>query len=76
MSKNVGTTDQQVRTVAGALAGTGSIAILAGALSLPEILAPVLGVVAIVMLVTAATGTCGLYSLIGVDTCAMDSDAA
>jgi hypothetical protein len=76
MDKNVGATDQQVRTVVGALAGTGSIAILADALSLPEILAPVLGVVAIAMLVTAATGTCGLYSLIGVDTCPMDSDAA
>jgi hypothetical protein len=73
MDKNVGATDQQARTAIGALAGTVSLGILAGAISLPALLSPVLGVVAIIMLVTAATGTCGLYSLIGVDTCSMRS---
>ncbi|TKX83339.1 DUF2892 domain-containing protein, partial [Halorubrum sp. SS5] len=34
--------------------------------------APVLGVVALAMLATAATGTCGLYALFGVSTCPAD----
>jgi hypothetical protein len=37
--------------------------------SLPEIAAPVLGVASLLMLGTAATGVCGLYALLGVDTC-------
>lgn len=73
MDKNVGTADTKLRTILGAVLGTASIAILAGAFSLPTILSAVLGVVAIVLLGTAATGTCGLYTVIGVDTCSMDS---
>lgn len=69
MSQNVGATDRQLRTVLGALFGIGSLAILAGVVSLPTILSPVLGVVALMMLGTAATGTCGVYSLLGVSTC-------
>ena len=72
METNVGTTDKQVRTVVGALAGIVSLAILAEALPAPMVLSPVAGVVAILMLGTAATGTCGLYSVLGVDTCSMD----
>ncbi len=74
MAQNVGATDRQLRTALGALAGTGSLAILAEVVSLPEVLSPVLGVVALVMLVTAATGSCGVYSLLGVDTCSMNSE--
>jgi CBS-domain-containing membrane protein len=73
MTKNVGSTDRRLRTVFGAVFGIASIAILTGTLSLPTILAPALGVVAIVLLGTAATGTCGLYSVIGVDTCSMEA---
>lgn len=69
MGKNVGSIDRSLRTVIGAVAGVLSVAILADAVSLPEVASPVLGAVALVMLVTAATGTCGLYSLLGVDTC-------
>lgn len=76
MTTNVGSMDRQIRTAAGGVAGLLSIAILAGALALPDTVAAVLGLVAVVMLGTAATGTCGLYSLLGVDTCSLDSDAA
>lgn len=75
MEQNVGVTDRQVRTVVGALAGLVSLAVLAEVVSLPGLLSPVLGVLAIVMLGTAATGTCGLYSLLGADTCSVDTDA-
>ena len=73
MDKNVGLADRKVRTLIGAVAGLVSLAILADAVSLPELASPVLGVVAILMLGTAATGTCGLYSLLGVDTCPADA---
>lgn len=76
MDTNVGSMDRQVRTGVGAITGALSIGILGGVLALPETLAAVLGIVAIVMLGTAATGSCGLYSVLGVDTCSMDSDAA
>ena len=69
MDTNVGSMDRKLRTLVGAVAGLVSLAILANALSLPEVASPVLGVVALVMLGTAATGTCGLYSLLGVSTC-------
>lgn len=69
MEQNVGVTDQNARTAVGALAGLGSLGILGGALSLPAVLSPVLGVVAIMMLVTATVGTCPIYSLFGVDSC-------
>jgi len=69
MEKNVGATDKAVRIGVGALAGLVSLAILLGTLSLPEVLSPVLGVAAVVLLVTAFTGFCGLYAVLGVDTC-------
>lgn len=69
MAQNVGSMDRKLRTGAGAVAGLLSLAILADAVALPGIASPVLGVVAIMMLATAAMGTCGVYSLLGVDTC-------
>jgi len=69
MDTNVGSMDRKLRTLVGAVAGLLSLAVLANAVSLPEVASPVLGVVALVMLGTAATGTCGLYSLLGVSTC-------
>lgn len=74
MNKNVGSMDRRVRTAIGAVAGALSIATLAGAAPLPELAAPLLGVVAIAALGTAATGTCGLYSVLGVDTCRVSPD--
>ncbi len=73
MNKNVGSADKRLRIVAGAVAGTVSLATLAGFASLPGIVALVLGVVAIAALGTAVTGICGLYSLLGVDTCSARS---
>jgi len=71
MTQNVGVTDKRVRTALGAVLGTVSLATLAGSIALPGIAALVSGVAAIMMLGTAATGTCGLYSLLGVDTCSV-----
>lgn len=76
MDKNVGATDRQLRTVVGALAGISSLAMLAGFVPAPELLSPVVGFVALVLLGTAATGTCGLYSVLGVDSCSMQADTA
>ena len=73
MNKNIGATDRGIRTVVGAVAGAVSIATLAGAVPLPALAAPVLGLVALVMLATAAMNTCPVYSLLGVDTCPADA---
>ncbi|WP_435093156.1 YgaP family membrane protein [Halorubrum sp. N11] len=69
MNQNVGSTDKLVRTALGAVLGTVSLATLVGAVSLPALAAPVLGVASLLMLGTAARGSCLLYSLLGVDTC-------
>lgn len=74
MDKNVGVTDARARAVVGAVAGSVSIATLAGVVSLPALTAPVLGVIAIIAFGTAATGTCGLYSVLGIDTCRISPD--
>jgi len=68
MNRNVGSTDRIARIVAGAVLGAVSLGILAGGTSLPTLLSPVLGVVALVLLATAATRTCGLYAVLGLDT--------
>jgi hypothetical protein len=73
MEQNVGSMDGTLRTVTGAVAGAASLAILVGGLSLPTVLSPVLGVVAVMMLVTATVGTCPIYSLFGVDSCSRSS---
>jgi hypothetical protein len=69
MEQNVGDADKAVRIGAGALAGLVSLGILLGALSLPAVLSPVLGVAAVVLLVTGFTGVCGLYAMLGTNTC-------
>jgi len=73
MEQNVGATDRLVRTVIGAGTGAASLAILAGIVSAPSVLSLVLGVVAILALGTAATSTCGLYSMLGISTCPRDA---
>lgn len=75
MEKNVGTTDKQVRTAVGAIAGLVSLAILAGVVPLPVLLSPILGVVALIMLGTAATGSCPLYTIAGIQTCPVESES-
>ena len=69
MRINVGSTDKSVRTIIGAIAGVLSLAILAGQLDIPALASPVLGVVALIMLGTAATRSCPVYSLLGLSTC-------
>jgi len=73
MNRNVGSVDQVLRTAVGAVGGTASIAILAEAIPLPTALSPVLGILAIVMLATAAMGTCPIYSVFGIDSCSRSS---
>jgi len=74
MEQNVGATDKRVRIGLGAIAGLVSIAVLADVLALPAIVAPVLGLAAIMMLVTGMTGFCGLYSVLGMDTCPVETN--
>ena len=69
MEVNVSATDKSVRTLIGAIAGVLSLAILAGQLAAPAIASPVLGVVALIMLGTAATRSCPVYSVLGMNTC-------
>lgn len=69
MDINVGTTDRSVRTLVGAIAGVLSLVILAGQLGAPALASPVLGVVALIMLGTAATRSCPVYSILGMNTC-------
>ncbi|MFA1611854.1 YgaP family membrane protein [Halobellus rubicundus] len=69
MEKNVGQTDSIVRIVVGALAGLVSLGILGSVVPGPGILSLVLGIVALLMLGTGLTGRCGVYSLVGIDTC-------
>lgn len=73
MDKNVGATDKRARIGIGAIAGLISIGVLAGALPLPLLVAPVLGLGAVILLVTGLTGFCGLYSVLGIDTCPADT---
>lgn len=63
MKKNMGTTDRVLRTLvtAGALAGSGVLGFsTAGGIALL--------VVAAIMILTAASGYCPLYSLFGIET--------
>ncbi|QFU82204.1 YgaP family membrane protein [Natronorubrum aibiense] len=65
MNQNVGNADRLARFALGAVLGLVSLAILGGVISLPMVLSPVLGVLSLVLLVTATTSTCGLYSALG-----------
>jgi len=73
MERNVGSTDKLVRVLLGAVAGIISLAVLANAVALPTVLAPVLGIAAVILLVTGLTEFCGLYKLLGLNTCPVDA---
>lgn len=64
MNTNVGSTDKVIRIVAGVVA-----AVLAFVLGAGSVGGIILLVVAAIMLVTAFTGFCPLYRLVGVNTC-------
>ncbi|MFB6203966.1 MAG: DUF2892 domain-containing protein [Candidatus Nanohaloarchaea archaeon] len=69
MDKNVGLMDQKVRIAAGAVLGLLSLGILfTEKVPGPEILSPVLGVAALVLLVTGYFRTCQLYRILDMDT--------
>jgi|AntDeeMinimDraft_6_1070357.scaffolds.fasta_scaffold07613_3 hypothetical protein len=68
METNVGETDRYARIVLGAILGVASLAILGEAIPAPMLLSPVLGAVSIVLIITAATNKCGVYSLLDVNT--------
>lgn len=61
--KNEGPLDRGIRAVLGLLALVAAFTLLNG---IWQIIA---GVVAFMLLVTAATGTCMLYSVLGINTC-------
>lgn len=68
MDTNVGSTDKLVRIAVGAVAGIVSLAGLAQVMELQGIVSLALGIVAILMLGTAFTSRCAVYSLLGVST--------
>jgi hypothetical protein len=68
METNVGRADSIARVGLGAVLGLVSLLILGGTVGGPTILAPVLGLAAVILLVTGLTSTCGLYSALGIRT--------
>lgn len=68
MDTNVGSTDKIARIAVGALAGLLSLAALADAVAISGLGALLLGVVAVLMLGTAFTSKCAVYSALGIST--------
>lgn len=70
MKKNVGTADTVIRIL---------IAVVIAALYFGKVisgtLAIVLGIAALVFLVTGLTGRCGLYKVFGISTCKVKTEA-
>lgn len=70
MKRNVGRTDIIIRII---------LAILIGVLAFTHVitgtLAIVLGIVAIVLLLTSLFGFCGLYAILGIKTCPIKNEA-
>jgi hypothetical protein len=64
MKKNMGSADRIIRGIVGVALG---YLVLVGAVD--GVLAVVLGVVALVFLVTAAVGACPAYGPLGINTC-------
>jgi hypothetical protein len=71
MERNVGSIDRTTRVLLGAVAGLLSLSILMSAVPLPVIASPVLGVVSLIMIGTSLTGSCPLYTVLGLDTCSV-----
>lgn len=68
MEKNVGQADSIARVGLGAILGLASLLVLGGTVGGPTILSLVLGLAAVILLVTGLTSTCGLYSALGIRT--------
>ena len=66
-AKNVGTVDRTIRAIAGV------VLLILAFTSLAGLWAWVAGIVGVVMLATAALGTCPPYTLLGINTCSVKS---
>ena len=66
-AKNVGTVDRTIRAIAGV------VLLILAFTSLAGLWAWVAGIVGVVMLATAALGTCPPYTLLGINTCSVRS---
>lgn len=68
MNNNIGDADRIIRTSFGALAGILALFGLFYA-EIPTVIAPILDLISIMLLATAYMKFCGLYKIIGYDTC-------
>lgn len=68
MNNNIGNADRIIRTSFGALAGILALFGLFYA-EIPTVIAPILGLVSLMLLSTAYMKFCGLYKIFGYDTC-------
>jgi len=69
MKHNIGAVDRTTRILIGAITGIVSLLTLTNVVSLPAVVSPVFGVIALVMLGTSVMGSCPLYTLFGINTC-------
>lgn len=65
--KNVGKTDQIIRIVIGLLLMIGSVLFLSAPINY------VLAIIGLILILTGVFRTCGLYSIIGLNTCKIKS---
>jgi hypothetical protein len=64
MKKNIGTVDRILRVIVALVVGVLiALKVVSGTLMI------VLGLIAIIFLITSAIGFCGLYTLFGISTC-------
>ena len=69
MKKNIGNTDKLIRLLLALL-----VAVLYFTGVISGTLAIILGVVAVVLVVTSMVRFCGLYTLLGINTCKTNTD--
>jgi len=62
LTKNEGALDRTIRAILGVGAGVGAI-FTSGTLQI------ILGIISALMIITSITGFCGLYALLGINTC-------
>lgn len=68
LAKNMGQTDRTIRAIVGVVLLVLAFAVLGGGL------AWLAGIVGVVMLATAALGSCPPYALLGINTCSMKNE--
>lgn len=68
--RNVGQIDRLIRVPFGMAAAVATIQVLLTySLETAIVPATVLGISAVILLMTAVTGTCGIYGVLGINTC-------